>query len=500
MKDMKDEILLFALNASFAHHALGVLTLAARVNSGMKNTKSKVCFVLECNINERDDEVFYKLYENAKNKKIVGFSCYIWNIEKMLKFAENLKKLLPDIYVVFGGPEVSFYESGEFLKLYPFADCLIKGEGEIPLLELLELNFKLNLKEPVDLYKNLYDNAEKYHTVYYESSRGCPFGCSYCVSGIYNNKVRAKDIDVILNELKFIEEKYYNCEDSSINIIKFCDRTFNFDVKRANKLYKNLIERAEIYKKIYDKKLLPYQFEVYPSLFDEESFEILKSTPKDLFQMEIGIQSLNSKTLEAIGRKNFDVNKALENIAGIKSLGNIKVHVDLIAGLPYEDLESFRDGFNLLYEKTKADFIQIGFLKFLRGTRIREEAGIYGYIYEESAPYTVLQNDYMSFEDIAFLRDIEKIYKRYTSKAYEKSFDFVYGNNKINIFDILRFVAEYWRENNLFDKPVSQKNAFEAFYKAFESREFFEKSKLEDFINLLERDFYEYEGKKLRLR
>ena len=126
-------MLLFALNASFAHQALGVLTLQSYINTRLNNN---VCSVLECNINERDDEIFYKLYEKAKDKKLAGFSCYIWNIEKMLKFAENLKKLLPDIYIVFGGPEVSFYGEKEFYSLYPFVDFIIRGEGEEQLMEL----------------------------------------------------------------------------------------------------------------------------------------------------------------------------------------------------------------------------------------------------------------------------------------------------------------------------------------------------------------------------
>jgi len=353
--------------------------------------------------------------------------------------------------------------------------------------------------------QDLYNNAENYHTVYYESSRGCPYNCSYCISGIGagagKNKVRSKSVDSVLQELKFIEEKYYSCENSNINIIKFCDRTFNFDIKRANEIYKNLIDRAEMYKNTQDKKLLPYQFELYPALFDENSFEILKTAPKDLFHFEIGVQSLNPKTLESIGRKNFDIDLALENIVKIKGFGNIPVHVDLIAGLPYEDLGNFINGFNLLYEKTKADFIQIGFLKMLRGTRIREEAGFHGYIYEESSLYTVLQNNYMSYENLALLHDIEKMYKRYSSEAYVKSFNYIYNDYfRGNLFEILRLLASYWRKNNLFDKPVSQKTAFEAFYKTFENSEILDKSSLSCVVNLLEEDFYKYEGKRLRLK
>jgi len=497
---IKNEILLFALNASFAHQALGALTLAAHVNLYLND---EICSVLECNINERDDEILYKLYENAKDKKIVGFSCYIWNIKKMLKFAGNLKNLLPEIYIIFGGPEVSYYEKAEFYALYPFVDLLIQGEGEKPLLELFA-------KPPFergaggiaesDVNELLYKNAENYHTVYYESSRGCPFNCSYCISGIDNNKIRAKSVDLVLDELKIIEEKYYNCENSKINIIKFCDRTFNFDIKRANELYKNLIGRADEYKK-YNKKLLPYQFEIYPNLFDKESFEILKNAPKDLFHMEIGLQSLNLKTLEAIGRKNTDINQAVENIAKIKSLKNIPVHVDLIAGLPYEDVESFINGFNLLYEKTKADFIQIGFLKLLLGTRIRKETEIHGYIYEESPPYSILKNNYMNFEDIAFLRDVEKMYKRYSSNSYTKSFNYIYNTYFIgNVFEIFKLLAIYWRNNNLFDKSVSQKDAFEAFFNGLKELEIFDRNDLIILIELLENDFYEHDGKKLKLR
>ena len=340
--------------------------------------------------------------------------------------------------------------------------------------------------------KDLYKNAENYHTVYYESSRGCPFCCSYCVSGADNGKVRFKSVEKTLGELGFIEGKYYDQINSKINIIKFCDRTFNFDVKRANALYKGLIERANIYMSRYDKKLLPYQFEIYPALYDEESFEILKTAPENLFHMEIGVQSLNPKTLDSIGRKNFDINAALENIARIKSVGNIPVHADLIAGLPHENLQSFAEGFDLLYEKTKADFIQIGFLKMLRGTKIRAEANIHGYIYEEFPPYTVLCNNYMNFGDISFLRDVEKMYNRYFSKAYAKSFDYIRNAFfKSDIFGIFRILAEYWRKNGLFDKPLSQRTAFEAFFYAFGGGAYLGE--------LLGEDFYNHEGKRLKL-
>ncbi|MCL2774575.1 MAG: B12-binding domain-containing radical SAM protein [Oscillospiraceae bacterium] len=491
------DMLLFALNASFAHQALGVLTIAAYINS---RQNSHCCDVLECNINERDDEIFYKLYIKTKDKKIAGFSCYIWNTDKMLKFAENLKKLIPDIYIVFGGPEVSYCSKQDFLELYPFVDFLIQGEGETALLGLYNDIDKerFNFFDNISHIENLYSTAGNYHTVYYESSRGCPFNCSYCISGIedVNQKVRAKDIDVVLHELKFIEDKYYLDENSKINIIKFCDRTFNFSISRANKLYKNLIERAFEYIKKYGKRSLPYQFEIYPTLFDEESFEILKDAPDGLFQMEIGVQSLNPQTLDAIGRVNFDAGRALENIAKIKNLGNIHVHVDLIVGLPYESLNSFINGFNALYEKTGADFIQIGFLKLLKGTRIREEAESHGYRYETASPYTVLQNRYMNFEDIMFLRDIEKIYKRYSSEAYARAFYYIYKNYfPGNVFGILKRLALYWRNNNLFDRQISQKDAFAAFYETFKNL-----PENMGLCEMLEKAFYMSEGKRLNLK
>ena len=525
------DMLLFALNASFAHQALGVLTLSAYINSRMNQN---VCVVLECNVNERDDEIFYKLYSNAKEKKIVGFSCYIWNIEKMLKFAENLKKLLPDIYIVFGGPEVSYYNKNnknnknnqkDFPELYPFVDFLIPGEGEEQLFELcMDLNKSNGCTQftPNNYNNNsheiLYKNAGDYHTVYYESSRGCPFKCSYCISGIdtetetNNKKVRAKNVEQVLTELKFIEDKYYLCENSRINIIKFCDRTFNFNITRSNELYKSLIERACGYQNNpeynkYNKKLLPYQFEIYPDLFDKNSFEILKQAPPNLFHIEIGIQSLNLQTLESIGRKKTDIDLILNNIAKIKSLNNIHIHLDLIAGLPYEDLQSFIDGFNILYNKicdnndtsgtgTGEDFIQIGFLKLLRGTRIREKAELHEYIYESSPPYTVLQNKYMNFGEIMFLHDIEKIYKRYISKAYSKAFAYVYKNYfPEKVFDLFRTLSAYWRDNNLFDRAVSQKDAFTAFFNAFKYLP--DDSKI--LSGLLTEDYYLYEKKRLNL-
>jgi radical SAM superfamily enzyme YgiQ (UPF0313 family) len=351
--------------------------------------------------------------------------------------------------------------------------------------------------------KDLYKTAQDYHTVYYESSRGCPFGCSYCLSGINNAGVAAKNADTVLRELEYIESKYYDCENSKINIIKFCDRTFNFDIDRANAIYKGIIARAGAYKKYKkrdNKKLLPYQFEIYPALFSEETFGILKTAPEDLLRFEIGMQSLNQKTLDETGRKNFDINAALKNISRIKSFGNIQVHVDLIAGLPFEDLKSFLSGFDLVYEKTKADFIQIGFLKLLRGTRIREQAELHGYIYEESPPYAVLQNKYMSFEDIALLRDTEKMYKRYFSKAFAKSLGYIYDTYFPGAASgILTLLAGHWRNNGLFDQPQSQRSASVAFLKAFEKAGIVNGSGRFCLIELLREDFYDHSGKILKL-
>lgn len=485
-------MLLFGLNASYAHNAQGLYAIR---NEMKKN--NILCELLECNINDRSGEIFTQLYNKARNHDIVGFSCYIWNINSMCSIACDLKKLIPNIIIIFGGPELASEDDAYFL-LHPYVDYIIQGEGEIPLVEFI-LSFKNGILPKKKIIKSQqfnnfiytkinvesFPNHDKIRTIYYESSRGCPYSCSYCMSG-NKNTVRSKSAEDTISD---IENIYKICADHKppVNVIKFCDRTFNFDIKRANKLYLSFINLYKNYKKIFSPP--PIQFELCPTLFDNESFEILSSAPKDLFQLEIGLQSLNKQTLDAINR-HVETEKAIKNIKHLKSFENMHIHLDLITGLPYETLSTFANGLNRIYEI--GDFIQIGFLKMLKGTKIRREADKYGYKYKSDPPYTVLKNNFMSYDDLLLLSDIERIYEKYSSPAYKTTFDYIYENKyKNDIFSMLQKIAFYFRVNKLYEKNISQRESFKAFYEIFK----------EDITikEMLEEDFYGYEKKKIYL-
>lgn len=487
-------MLLFGINASYAHNAQGLYAIKNALN-----INAIFCELIEFNINDRSDEIFAQLYNKAKNHDIVGFSCYIWNIHMMCAMASDLKKLLPNIIIIFGGPEMSGENNGYFL-LHPYVDYIIQGEGESSLMEfvLSFKNGKIPKKKIIQPYKfdkfaemkinrESFPNHDKMRTIYYESTRGCPYSCSYCMSGNEKTDVRAKSIE---NTVRDIENIYKICENHnpSVNIIKFCDRTFNYDIIRANKLYSSFID---LYKKYKDKFILPtIQFELCPTLFDNESFNILSSAPKDIFQLEIGLQSLNKQTLDAIDRHIY-TKTAMENIARLKSFKNMHIHLDLIAGLPYETLSTFTNGLNKIYEI--GDYIQIGFLKMLKGTKIRSEADKYGYKYKNDPPYTVLENDFMSYNDLLLLSDIERVYEKYSSPAYKNTFSYIYNNKyKNNIFSMLETIAFYFRENKLYEKNISQRDSFKVFYEIFKEDD----ARIKE---LLEEDFYRYEKKKIFL-
>lgn len=403
------KILLVAINAKYIHTSLSVRTLAAYVPS--------VSWT-EFNINENIEYVCAQIY--SQKADIVMFSCYIWNIEFVCRVSSRLKSVSPNIKIVLGGPEVSF-NSQHYLEYYPFVDAVIRGEGENIISEISEDynlnkrgvtlrdssgNIKVNPDMPViqDIscipfpYTELDIENNKNKLIYYESSRGCPFRCSYCLSSTSHN-LRFRDIEIVKNELLFfIKHK--------VKIVKFTDRTFNADKRRTKSIIKFLIDHAD---------LTTFHFETAADLFDQETLELLASAPKGLFQLEIGVQSTNLQTLKAINRFS-DLNKIKDSVQKIRDFGNIHTHLDLIAGLPYEGLESFRNSFNDVFSMNP-HVIQLGFLKFLHGTQIRSQSHIDKFTFEP--PYEVLSTEYLSYDDILILKSIENVVdKFYNSGAF----------------------------------------------------------------------------------
>ena len=391
------KIVLFALNGSWVHSSLSVRCLRAPLEAAGHEVE-----VVEYTLRDRTAHVLEKLYQ--LHADVYGFSCYIWNIEQMLSISRDLHALLPATRIVLGGPEVSF--GVERFDSMDWIDAIVCGEGEDAFLTLCDCimrgeRFDRVIKAtPSDgVMKNegiLYREGEGNGGIlYYESSRGCPYRCAYCLSSAIRG-LRFKSVEQTLADLMEFEQIHADCK-----VIKFVDRTFNADVKRANAIWQALL--GEEYTK-------HYHFEVCASLLNEESFEILSQFPKGKIQLEFGLQSTHLPTLEAISR-HIKPDATLQAVERIHQMGNIHVHLDLIAGLPYESYERFGKSFDDAYGC--CDLLQVGFLKLLYGTALREKMEEYGYVAQSSAPYTVLQSKWISYSEMQKLFHLAETLERY---------------------------------------------------------------------------------------
>ena len=413
-----DKILLCAVNSKYIHTSLSVRALYHYAND------DRVLFC-EYTINDKPYTAMNSIY--AYQCDVVLFSCYIWNINFILETASMLKAVSPKTQIILGGPEVSYnYET--VLKEHPYIDAIIYGEGEETFKQFLTYGLDIDgtafrsgdkiIANPPrkcisDLSllpfpyseEDLITNANK--LLYYEGSRGCPFSCSYCMSSTLTS-VRYKPIEIVKKELMiFINH--------NVKIVKFVDRTFNADKKRTYEILKFLINNA---------KNTTFHFEVAADILNDDIINLLSKAPKGLFQLEIGVQTTNPSTLSEIDRKaNFE--KISQNVKKILLAGNIHVHLDLIAGLPYEDIVSFKKSFNDVF-MLGADVIQLGFLKLLHGTKIREQSEKHNYIFTTNPPYEVLSNKYMSFDDITLLKGIDTVVDRfYNSNGFENAIKYL---------------------------------------------------------------------------
>ena len=385
---------LFTLNASHAHSAAAIRAL--------RNSLMRAGFdvaLTEATLKDRTHTVLGRLYD--ADAALYGFSCYIWNIEQMLAIAENLKALRPSALIVLGGPEASY--GVERFTALPFVDCVVTGEGEDAIVEIARLAAAGEALPPVIKGKHAAGFTEKgicyaeneqiSSLVYYESSRGCPFSCAFCLSSC-DAGVHAKSAEDALADLAAFERFEQPLT------VKLIDRTFNFDRERAKKIWQGLL--SPDYTKCY-------HFEIAAQLLDEESFEILSRFPKGKVRLEIGLQSTNEKTLAAIAR-HTDARLVLNVAKQLTDMGNVHVHLDLIAGLPHEDFASFAKSFDEAY--FCCDVLQLGFLKLLHGTMLRRDADLYGMISEAKAPYTVLKTRWLSFTESERLHAISDLCER----------------------------------------------------------------------------------------
>lgn len=466
------KILFAAINAKYVHTNIAVRYLSLY----LKKQGFDVDFA-EYTINEPKGSVLRKLY--AANAAVYGFSCYIWNISEVLSLAEDLKKLKPQSKIVLGGPEVSFCGE-ELIEKYPFLDAVICGEGETAAAELFKTS---------DFERGVYRRKEKFDfktagfpytdedleecikgekLIYYESSRGCPFSCSYCLSSVENG-VRFLPLERVKSEIKKIT-------DAGALTIKFVDRTFNADKRRALGIWR--------FCAALDGKT-KYHFEIGADLLDEECIEFLKTVPKDKFLFEVGVQSTNEKTLGAVCRKT-DLNKIKENVKALRACGNIHLHLDLIAGLPFEGYESFKKSFNDLFGLRPHE-LQLGFLKFLKGSGIRAAANSFGAVYSSSAPYEVLETEYLSAEEIIKLHSVEDVLERYyNSERFENSV-FYAAELFDSPFDFFEKLSEFFEEKDLIERGVKRITLYGLLYDFIEQNT--DEKECEEFRLRLKKDF-----------
>ncbi|MDK2918059.1 MAG: hypothetical protein PWQ37_792 [Candidatus Petromonas sp.] len=440
--------LLTTLNSKYIHSSLAIRYLKSFVEKDFSEI-----YIEEYTVNNDLDYILGEIYKGDYD--IVCFACYIWNIAETLEIVKNLKKVNKDVRIVLGGPEVS-YGPKEILNRHKYIDYIVYGEGEVTFKELL--NFLIKERGKIDEIKglayrqgeNIYINESRApiekldhipfpyedfkelenRIVYYESSRGCPFNCQYCLSSTIKG-VRYFSLDRVKNDLK----KFV---DANVKQVKFVDRTFNASKKHCLEVMK--------YLKDIDNGRINFHFEITAGLLDEEILDFLKDIREGLFQFEIGVQSTNEDTIKEI-RRNADFDKISHVCKKLATFGNIHLHLDLIAGLPLEDYRTFLNSFNEVYN-LKPDKLQLGFLKLLKGSGIRMNEQKYGYIYKDNPPYEVLENDFISYGEILRLKYIEEMVELYyNSHNFDFSVEFIINNYFESPSKFYENLSIYWENN-----------------------------------------------------
>ena len=446
------KILLTTLNSKFIHTNLAIRYIKESIKDLIDVD------LREYTINNQLDYILKDIY--LKDYDAVFFSTYIWNVYDIVKICENLKKVKPNLIIGLGGPEVS-YDSEESMEKYQFVDYILRDEGEMVMRDLVKhfrgemsiedvdgityrqdgkiiRNKTRELLKDLDLIPSPYENLDvkeyENRIVYYETSRGCPFNCQYCLSSAIKG-LRYFSIDRVKRDLK-------NLIDARVSQIKFIDRTFNANKKFAKEIMEFLMEN--------DNGYTTYHFEVTAHLLDDDMLEFLKDCKEGLFQFEIGVQTTNQEALDAVGRRD-DFEKLSYVVKTIESYQNIHQHLDLIAGLPYEGYDSFEKSFNDVFG-LQIEQLQLGFLKMIKGTGMRARAEEFEYEYKDYAPYEVLSNKFISYDEILKLKDIEDILERYyNSNNFSLSVKYIIENYySESAFKFFEEFATYFDEMGYF--------------------------------------------------
>lgn len=514
------KILLVAVNAKYIHSNLGIYSLKAYARQQLEadppRTQDPVTIELaEYTINHQLDACLQDLYRRKPD--VIGFSCYIWNIESIRSLAADIRKLLPHVPLWLGGPEVS-YDARKVLQDMPFITGVMKGEGEETFAQLVRYYVDNGTEDPADCGKVRgqglsrltgltyrgpdgaitdtgirpvmdlsripfsYDCIKleelEHRIIYYESSRGCPFSCSYCLSSI-DKQIRFRNLDLVKEELLF----FLN---AGVPQVKFVDRTFNCKKSHAMAIWRWIQE--------HDNGVTNFHFEIAADLLGEEEMELLAGMRPGLVQLEIGVQTTNVQALEAIRRKT-DIDEIRRITSRINAGRNVHQHLDLIAGLPYEGMESFRKSFDDVYSM-EPEQLQLGFLKVLKGSYMEEKAPDYGLVYSSTPPYEVLSTRWLSYDRILELKTVEDMVEVHynsrqftcTLKALEKEFPSPY--------QMFLAMGEYYQKHGLTGMNHSRIARYEILFAMIE--EYLHGPSVEAYRDRLTADLYLRENVKSR--
>lgn len=487
---------LVAINAKYIHSNLAVYSLRSYARTFGYEPE-----LLEFTINQQKDQILKGIYEAKPD--LLCFSCYIWNLSYAEEIIEDIKKILPKVTIWAGGPEVS-YDAPKFLKRHPEVDGIMCAEGEKTLTELISyyeigksqgkslngingivyqenktihqtpLRDIMNMDDLVFPYEDLKDFEHK--IIYYESSRGCPFSCSYCLSSI-DKKLRFRSFSLVEKELEFFLAH-------KVPQVKFVDRTFNCKKSHAMAIW--------TYIKEHDNGITNFHFEVAADLLTEDEIALIQTMRPGLIQLEIGVQSTNEKTLAEIHRKT-DFEEITRKVKAVQKGENVHQHLDLIAGLPYENYESFGHSFNDVYA-LKPEQLQLGFLKVLKGSYMAEAAEGYGCVHKAKPPYEVLGTRWLSYEEILKLKGVEEMVEVYynsgqfqkTIRAMEYLFE--------TAFSMYEELADFYEKNGYNEVSHTRIRRYEILQEFLQEKE----ANLEYFKQLMIFDLYARENMKTR--
>ena len=447
------KFLLVAVNAKYIHSNPAVYSLKR-----FAGEYTDAVEIAEYTINNRMEDILEDIYRRKPD--VIGFSCYIWNIGMVEKLMGGLHKLLPKLPVFLGGPEVT-YDADKLLRKYPYLTGIFIGEGEATFAEVVKYYVKKNPesledipglmlrsgmtpeRKPLNLtdVPFLYDDMAPFtnRIIYYETQRGCPFRCSYCLSSI-DKTVRFRDIEVVKKELAFFLEK-------KVKQVKFVDRTFNCNHDHAMAVWQYLYD--------HDNGVTNFHFEIAGDILREDEIALVAKMRPGLVQFEIGVQSTNTDTLREI-RRVMDIEKLKQVVASLKAAHNVHIHLDLIAGLPYEDYDSFSRSFDDVYAM-EPEQLQLGFLKVLKGSYMAEMAESYGLVYTDYAPYEVLYTNWLSFTEICRLKRIEEMVEiYYNSGQFAHSLPVMIADFGQGAFAFYEALADFYEEQGFFVETPSR--------------------------------------------